>query len=409
MSMQLDRRLLLFLVAVLALISAVDAVAVLRITNNHDFAVYYRAAQRLLSGQDIYAEIDSFRAHIEQGLSTAREDTPWPFSTPPFHALVTAPLTILPYGWAAGVWTALCLCAIAASLCVVLASQRLFSLIGLAIALLLLYQYQPAVVAVRLGQIDIMIFLLIVLALYWLKQGAHGRAGLALGLAIGVKVFAGFLVLFLLWKRQWTAALWAMVSGALCLLGSFALVGFDGLRRYLDFSTLYTWGSFAGYPYHQSINAFLARTLKPNSFLAPVADLPWLADALTLLATVLLTAGLAWLTRRPTPPANSRFELEYALVLCTMLLVLPPAPRYAFIWLLFGFLVVAARFLRGDGSTWLAALAALSYVLSARLIYLPIPLVRRLVMDGQFMLSALLLWGVVALLLARNPKGLADL
>ena len=100
------RRVLLLCAAILALIAAVDLVAVLRITNNHDFAVYYRAAERLRNGEDIYAELSPFRAQIESSTSTKNEDTPWPFSTPPFHALLTAPLTLLPYTWAAALWTA---------------------------------------------------------------------------------------------------------------------------------------------------------------------------------------------------------------------------------------------------------------------------------------------------------------
>jgi len=411
------RRFLLLIVAILIVIIAGDTVGVLRMTNNHDFAVYYRAAERLRSGQDIYAELGAFRTFIESGQSTKDEDTPWPFSTPPFHALLTVPLTLLPYSWAAMIWTGLCLAAMAVACWLLLRSQHWLTLSGLAVTLLLLDQFQPAVVAVRLGQIDMVIFLLLVLAFIWLKAGAETKAGLALGMAIGIKVFAGFLVLYLLWKRRRQAALVALTSGVVFLIGSFVMVGSQALKRYLEFSSLYTWGAFAGYPYHQSLNAFFTRTFKQNIFMSPVANLPWLADGLTIVLSVLLLVGLAWLTRRSADAPDAghsmaditmpRFDLEYALTVTTMLLILPPAPRYAFVWLLLGFLVVAARLVRGEGPSWLIALLALSYILSARLVYFPLPLLRRLVMDGQFMLSALLLWLALAWLLwkSRQVKG----
>lgn len=195
------------------------------------------------------------------------------------------------------------------------------------------------------------------------------------------------------------------------------MVGSQALKRYLEFSSLYTWGAFAGYPYNKSLNAFFTRTFKQNIFMSPVANLPWLADGLTIVLSVLLLVGLAWLTRRSADAPDAghsmaditmpRFDLEYALTVTTMLLILPPAPRYAFVWLLLGFLVVAARLVRGEGPSWLIALLALSYILSARLVYFPLPLLRRLVMDGQFMLSALLLWLALAWLLwkSRQVKG----
>jgi hypothetical protein len=137
-------------------------------------------------------------------------------------------------------------------------------------------------------------------------------------------------------------------------------------------------------------------------FTPPVADLPWLAYGLTIASSIALVAGLLWLTRRPAPPAGERFDLEYALAVATMLVVVPPSPRYAFTWLLLGFIIVAARLARSGAPWLLMALFALSYVLAARLVYFPVPFLRRLVMDGQFMLSALLFWGVAAWMLRQH-------
>lgn len=398
-----SRRLVHVCFALLIVVTIVDVIAVLRITNNHDFAVYYEAAQRLRRGKDIFAEAEAFRAQIERGGSTRSEETPWPYAYPPFFALLLTPLSLLSYACAAALWTALLLAAMLCVYVLILRSQSWLNAGGATLALLIAYQFQPFVVGLRLGQVDILVLLLFTLALIWLKQGADVRAGIVLGMAIGIKLFGGFLALFLLWKRRWKAALIAGGSGALFALGSFALTGTESVRRYLDFSSLYTSGAFAGYPYHQSINAFLTRTFKPNIFLAPVADLPWLADILTVLLSALLVVGLAWTTRRPAPPSSERFEMEYALAMTTMLLVIPPAPRYAFVWLAPVFLLVAIRLTQRVHALALVTLA-LAYILSARLVYFPLPLLRRLVMDGQFMLSGLLLWLTIGWLLARSGQ-----
>ncbi len=398
------RYVLVLCAAILALILAVDTIAVLRITNNHDFAIYLLAAERLRDGGDIYAETAAFQAQIEASASTHSEDTPWPYAYPPFLAALLVPLTFLPSPWPGVLWTTFCLTALLAGCWLILKSQTWLSLSGLVITMLMLYQFQPAVVALRLGQIDLAIFLLIVLVLVWLKLGAEARAGLALGVAIGVKLFAGFLVLFLLWKRRWRAAVCALVTGGLCLAASFALVGWDGLTRYLDFSSLYTRGPFAGYPYHQSFNAFFTRAFKPNMFLDPVADMPWLADGLTVILSLALLVCLAWLTRRPVAPDTPRFDMEYSMAVAVMLLVVPPAPRYSFVWLLLGFIVLAAQVARGRGATWLVGLLALGYIFAARLVYVPIPYLRRLLMDGQFMVSALLLTLAIACFLIGSEK-----
>lgn len=402
------RRLLLLLAAVLALLTASDVVNLLRITNNHDFAVYLEAAQRLRNGQDIYAELESFRAQIEQGVSTQNEDTPWPFSTPPLLAALLVPLTFLPQGVGGYFWTLLCLLAIVLSAWLVLRSQSWLSLAGLLIALLLLYQYQPAVVGLRLGQVDVIIFLLLTLAFALLKDGRQTAAGLVLALAIGLKFFAGFLALFLLWKRQWRPALLALAGGGLLVLGSFTLTGMAQMGRYVSFSSLYTTGAFAAYPYHQSFNAFFARHLKANMFTPPLADAPALALALTALASALALGGLLWLTRQPLAARHERFDVEFGLALCTMLLVAPPSPRYAFIWLIPVFVIALARQLRGAGPAWLLGVTALAYLLVGRLIYVPVPLLRRLA-DGQFMVGTIVLWLALAVLLVKTApdKGVA--
>ena len=278
--------------------------------------------------------------------------------------------------------------ALAASVWLLLRSQNWLTLGGCVVALLIVYAYDPAIIALRLGQMDIEIFFLLVVAFWWLKQGRDAPAGLALGVAIGLKFFSGFVVAYLLWKRRWRAAIIGGVSGALFSFGSFILVGADKFKEYLDFSSIYTSGAFAGYLYHQSLNAIFTRMFKPNMFTYTAANLPWLADLLTLTCSALLLVGFLWLTRKAVSTTEPRFDLEYALALTTLLLVIPPAPRYAFVYLLAGFIVVAAHFVRNGASYPQLALYGLAFILSARVVYFPVHVLWRLFQEGQWMSSA---------------------
>ena len=402
------RSLLLICAAILIGIMAVDGVSLWRTVNNHDFAVYYKAALRLRAGGDIFADTQPFRAQIEQGISTKNASTPWPYAYPPFLAASLLPLSFMSLAVAGMVWTVLSLFGLAVSMWLLLRSQNWLTLAGCVVGSLIVYQYDPAIIALRLGQMDVVIFFLLVLAFWWLKKGHDGRAGLALALAIGFKFFSGFVVVYLLWKRRWRAALVGGVTGALLAFGSFALVGFDGLKSYLDFSSIYTSGPFAGYLYHQSLNAIFTRMFKPNMFTYTAANLPWLADFLTVTISAVLLVGFLWLTRRAASPAEPRFDLEYALALTTLLLVIPPAPRYSFVYLLFGFIVVAAHLVRNGGSTVQFGLFGLAFILSARVVYFPVRMLWRLFQEGQWMMSAIFLWILIGWLLWKPAVAKGD-
>jgi hypothetical protein len=311
------------------------------------------------------------------------------------------PLSFLSLATAGKIWSLLSIAGLALSVWLLLRSQTWLTLGGCVVALLIVYQYDPAIIALRLGQMDIIIFFLLVLALWWLKGGHDGRAGLALGVAIGLKFFSGFIVAYLLWKRRWRAAIIGGITGVIFSFGSFVLVGMDGLKSYLDFSSLYTSGAFAGYLYHQSLNAIFTRMFKPNMFTYIVSNQPWLADLLTLSLSALFIGGLLWLTRKEAAPAEPRFDLEYALAVTTLLLVVPPAPRYAFVYLLLAFIIVAAHFVRNGASVPQLGLFALSFILSARVSYFPVRMLWRLFAEGQWMSSAVFLWILIAWLLWR--------
>ena len=431
------------IVGVLALSVVINYTQVVGITNNHDFAVYYQAAMNLRRGRDIYADCALFKEAIESGTFDYKaEDTVWPYAYPPLLATLLLPLSYLSYAWASGLWIAVNLAALVVGTWLCLRALGPVTLPRLALALLLLYGYRPAIVTLRLGQIDMFIFLLLAAVFYCMVSGSTTRlsvrlsahaegssnyslvsgrewlAGVVLGLAVGLKFFAGVLVAYLFWKRRWRPAICATVTAAILLVGSFAVVNFDAVFAYLDFTSLYSRGGFAGYPYHQCFNAFFTRLLEDNLFVAPIRgwDLPWLADILTLICSGAVGLTTAWLCWGTVDLTDRRFALEFGLVVTALLLVMPPSPLYSFTWLLLPFLALlvdsmetqvrtlgtqrvpvsepACAGLRSKALTALG-LTALAYIITARDYPYRIRFIIR-VLQSHYLFGALLLWLVLA-------------
>lgn len=434
-----------WLVAALLLASmGVSLVGVWRITNHHDLAVFLLAGQRILAGEDIYADAAAFQSAIEAGAFDMRDDTTvWPYAYPPLIGIAFAPLSRLPeravqIGW----WIANVAALLGGSwLCLRVAGPS--TAWGAALALLLMNRFQPATVALRLGQIELVLFLLVAVALWALDRGREATAGLVLGLATALKLFPGALIALLFWRRRWRAALWASGTALALLTASYALVGFDAVGAYLRYARMYgIGGAFAAFPLNQSLNGFYSRHLTHNPFSATLRGwhLPSLAVGLTVASAALIVVLSAWLTwhrdgwpARPSPEARQRFALEYALAITALLIVSPHSQTYALVWLLLPLIVTALHPLRkqpgvafapsaadrggqagplagGEGGVgtssrrrlhWRAWLGLmLAYLLVGREYVLFRPGLTRLV-QAHYLVGMVLLWALLAFLLWR--------
>ncbi|MFH1926914.1 MAG: glycosyltransferase family 87 protein [Chloroflexota bacterium] len=395
-----------FGVALLAVMVVVSYGRVLMITNNHDFAVYFKAAVDLREGRDIYADVVPFKAAMESGdFDYKAEDTVWPYPYTPVLAILLLPLSYLPYAWASVIWATLNVIALGLGCWLILLSQGMITPPRLALALLLLYGFRPALVGLRLGQIDVLIFLAIGLSFYLLKRGREGWAGALLGLAIAIKFFAAILVGYLLWKRRWRPVLWAGIVALVLVVGSYAVVGFDTIPGYLEFTSLYSSGGFVAYPYHMCFNAFFTRALTDNLFAQPVRgmNLPWLANGLTLLCSGVVIIVSCLITWGSGDPRERRFGLEYGLVVTAILLVMPPSPLYTYTWLLLPFIVLGFQMGEEERlSLWWPLLMALSYVIVARDYRYNIPIVIRF-LQSHYLFGGLALWCILVAWLKRHP------
>ncbi len=396
----MNRWVQVLIVLALAALVAWWGVGVLRITNNHDFEIFYRAAERLQAGENIYAESAAFREALETGQFNMKDDSiQWPYGNPPLLAILIVPLTRLPYTAAAALWTALNILMLLGACAAVLAAIGRLDWTGAVVALALLYAYYPDTVCLRLGQVEILLFLLIALSFLALKRGRDAWAGAALGFATAIKFFPGALILFLAWKRKWKAAAWGLGVAIVALGASILIAGPENFAAYTEAWSVYAGGAFSAFPLNQSFNGFFSRMFRPNVFWPTLRglELPGLATGLWLGSAAVLGALLAYFTYRPTDVRSPRFDLELSAAIAALLLAEPHSQVYAFVWLLLPLIVVACRAVSTYPWSWLeVGTLAVGYFMLGRqwFQFPPIParFVRSHVMFGTLVVAALLFY-----------------
>jgi hypothetical protein len=144
------------------------------------------------------------------------------FVYPPLAALVSLPLAILPQTAAAAVWSLLNAAALAAALWLV--GTRDWRCYALA------FTSYPVMATLFLGQLNGLLALAVAVA--WRFREHARAAGVAVGSAIALKLLVWPLLLWLLFTRRFKAALVSGATAVGLVLGSWAVIGFDGLGTY---------------------------------------------------------------------------------------------------------------------------------------------------------------------------------
>jgi uncharacterized membrane protein len=244
-------------------------------------------------------------------------------SYPAPSLLIGVPFTYLPIGLAEWIWVGCML--LAGGLALRLVGVRDWRVYGIALL-------TPAVMSsLQLGAVDLL--LMLGLACCWRWRDHAGRAGLALGALVALKLFAAPLVAWLLVTRRWRAAAIAAVVALGLLIGGWAAIGFQG---------------FSGYPHLLSLLTDIERTRGYSA--VAYANLIGISGGAASLAPYALGAALLaalWFVARRRAGADETMFLLGVLAALgfspivwhhyLVLLFVPLAvccPRFAPIWLL---------------------------------------------------------------------------
>lgn len=303
-----------------------------------DFAKFYSSARFFLEGRPIYSpvRVEAF-GPLPDG-SEATRKTLHPNLNPPFETLLLAPLGLLPYDRAFWVWSVLSLLSGIGT--VILLEHATRSVEGSANRvlghLILLLCYFPTWANILYGQFSLLLLLLVVIAWVASRSGRDGIAGVALGLALSTKLFAGLFLLFFLIRRRWRLLCWLAVTFLICWLVALLVLGADSYRQYVSVLGTVTWYAAS---WNASFMGFFTRIFG-GSENTPAINMPRLAYALAYGSSLLLTLTLCWLAwPRRDESSPERFDLAYSLTVVTMLISSPLGWMYHFPLLLIPWLV----------------------------------------------------------------------
>ena len=225
-----------------------------------------------------------------------------------------------------------------------LARRPVFS----ACLVILSLMYPPMARSLELGQVNIVLFALIVSAVWLMARDRSVLAGALLGVAALVKPHLGLLWLYLLWKRRWRAAGSCVVTVLILTGGALVSLGIEPFRTYV-FDVLPRISGGQAYIANQSVYGVLARVFVSDPaylFADRLMESHFWIDMLSL------AAGLAIivLTFRAIPRdcrSSESVSLEFAAVICALLLANKIATIHHFTWVWLAIPAYATAVLRG--------------------------------------------------------------
>ncbi|MFN0085659.1 MAG: glycosyltransferase 87 family protein [Blastocatellia bacterium] len=200
-----------------------------------DFSYDYISARAALAGEDPYLDARRLtRRHLPESPIDIEDH---PSSHTPLSISLIVPLAAwLSYSKAAIAW---CLLEIGAILgCALLFWRARLErrgrpmVAGALLATLLFLAWGPVKDDLGNGQWTMLLLLLLLAAWIFLRQGRERLGGLALGLALAVKLSGGPILLFLLLRRRWRAAATALLTALGGNLLAGLVIGWPALANY---------------------------------------------------------------------------------------------------------------------------------------------------------------------------------
>jgi hypothetical protein len=273
-----------------------------------DYEVYRRAAGRALAAEPLYRESDR---HYQ-------------FKYLPAFAVVSIPLALAPDRVVRACWFAgsILMLVLLLRKSVTVMPERLHSrayLIGITFVLLgKFYAHE-----LELGQVNIAMAALVVLALAEMQAGREFAAGLLIAAAVVLKPYAVLLVPWLVGRRRLPSLAGAFTGMAVALLLPAVVYGFDGnvhlLAEWWRTVTQTTAPNLADVNNVSAASVF-ARSLGPG----PTAQ----ALAAALMLALLAVAAAVFFSRRGVPAPE---PLEAGLLLTMMPILSPQGWDYVFL------------------------------------------------------------------------------
>ena len=222
----------------------------------------------------------------------------------------------------------------------------------LAAALVVIYLllFDPTVVTLNLGQVNLLLLVCICLTWHALKRNGSALAiAIPLSLAIVIKTYPVVLLPLLVFRRRYKAAAWTVGLFALYCAASYALlpasVWPDWIQKVVPNGDMAHPG-----PWNQNIRAFVARTFMPNTFSETLVVLPGIVKPLIGALSLAVVGATMWAGfqswRRPL--GTRTVDIQFSLFLFMMFLIAPVSWEHHFVYVLPSLVLLIVLILSGE-------------------------------------------------------------
>jgi len=222
--------------------------------------------------------------------------------------------------------------------------------------LLLPVVFTPVLMTLYLGQVNILIFMLIVLVWLAFVGGQRYTSGGVLALAVWIKLWPIILIAYFVWKREWKVVSGALIGLLLIGVLTFALAG-DGqtISFFREKLPEISRGTEPGIDHlNQSIPGVFAKMFAPRSnYVQPLIQNPILAQQGSRLAALLLIGATILLSSRPIVLKDrEQFSIEFMMVVIAAMLITGRLFESNLTLLLPAYFFIAAKLQRERSTTW---------------------------------------------------------
>lgn len=282
-----------------------------------DFTNDYVAAKAWRAGLSIYADF----SHVDLGAPGTPPYSTIHYDHPPFVAVLFLPLTLLSHTAAVTLWTILSLVLYIAAGWLVLRElqislPRAWNSLVLGLALC----WYPFQAHIALGQLSLLLVGCIVGCWVLLRRHHDAAGGMLLGLACLIKLFPGFLLVYLLFYRRWRAMAATLITFVSGMLASVWIFGIDDVLRYQSSIAAQDVKLYGPLPWNASLTGAVMRLLTDGPWVKPVVALPTLAWVITVGLSLTL---LIWLGMSLWQQKAKDKDAAFALICVAMLLLSP--------------------------------------------------------------------------------------
>lgn len=299
---------------------------------NSDFLKFYLSARFMLGGEGIYTPLtlDTIPGDIQ--IEPELFDHPILANlNPPILALFMSPLARISYPNAYIVWWLVSLTLGLLSVYLInnaghqnLSQQNFFEL---SIIFLLFF---PTLLTFLSGQISTLLLFLVVIAWVAGRKGKDRLSGIALGVALSLKLFTGLFIPVLMIQRRWKLLGWYLGTFITLNLVALISVGLDNHIDYLKTISSISWYSAS---WNTSLMGFLTRIFGGSDSI-PLINSPTTGLIINFVVSSIIVITLLWLTKKSDKEKMAAFDLVFSLTIVSMLLISPLGWIYYYVLLL---------------------------------------------------------------------------